>query len=160
MLSIKSAIATLIVPGTACFLIPYCIITWGHLPLNPPFGILQIGTVVIGGLGFWMVVWVSTALVRRGLGTPIPIFPPTRLVTTGLYQYMRNPMYVGAVLTVLAEAVYFGVPWLVPYAIGLWAALHTALILFEEPQLKKRFGAEYEDYMQAVPRWIPKLRSR
>ena len=130
------------------------------VPLLPPLGIVQISAIFIMGLGLLMVVWVSTALVRQGMGTPIPIDPPTRLVITGLYRYVRNPMYVGAVLITLAEAVYFGSAWLVLYAVGLWAALHTALVVFEEPQLKKRFGADYDQYLKAVPRWIPKMRSQ
>jgi protein-S-isoprenylcysteine O-methyltransferase Ste14 len=86
--------------------------------------------------------------------------PPTYLVISGLYRYVRNPMYVGALLIILAEAVYFAAPWLVLYAAGLWASLHTFLVILEEPQLKHRFGADYEQYIKAVPRWIPKWRSR
>ena len=160
MLSLKSAVATIVVPGAACVLIPYYILISAQISLTPPLGILQVMAILIAGLGLYMVVWVSTVFVRQGKGTPIPIDPPTRFVITGLYRYVRNPMYVGALLIVLAEAVYFGSPWLVLYAVGLWAALHTALVVFEEPQLKKRFGADYEQYLKAVPRWIPKMRSQ
>ena len=66
-------------------------------------------------------------------------------------------MYVGAILIVLGEALYFRSGWLLVYMVGLWATLHTALIVFEEPQLRRRFGAEYEQYLKAVPRWIPRL---
>jgi len=160
MLLLKSAIATIVVPGTACFVVPYYILIATHIPLTPSLGILQIAAIFIAGLGLFMVVWVSTEFVRRGQGTPIPINPPTRLVATGLYLYVRNPMYVGALLIVLAKAVFFLSTGLVLYAVGLWAALHTALVIFEEPQLKKRFGADYEQYLKTVPRWIPKVRTR
>ena len=69
-------------------------------------------------------------------------------------------MYVGAVLTVLGEAIYFRSGWLLLYAVVLWATLHTALLVFEEPQLRRRFGVEYEQYLKAVPRWIPKFPPR
>ena len=160
MLSLKSAVATIVVPGAACVLIPYYILNGARISLTPPLGILQVMAILIAGLGLYMIVWVSTAFVRQGKGTPIPIDPPTQLVITGLYRYVRNPMYVGAVLIILAEAIYFGSAWLMLYAVGLWAALHTALVVFEEPQLKKRFGADYEQYLKAVPRWIPKMRSQ
>ena len=160
MLSLKSAVATIAVPGAACVLIPYYILNGARISPTPPLGIPQVLAILIAGLGLYMIVWVSTAFVRQGKGTPIPIDPPTRLVITGLYRYVRNPMYVGAVLITLAEAVYFGSAWLVLYAVGLWAALHTALVVFEEPQLKKRFGADYDQYLKAVPRWIPKMRSQ
>lgn len=160
MLSLKSAIATIVVPGTACVLIPYYILNRAQISLTPPLGILQFLAILIAGLGACMIIWVSTAFVRQGKGTPIPIDPPTQFIITGLYRYVRNPMYVGAVLIVLAEAFYFYSTWLVFYAIGLWAILHIALVTFEEPQLKKRFGAEYEQYLKTVPRWIPKMHAR
>src|SRR5574341_81335 len=158
MLSLKSAVATIVVPGTACVIIPYYILSAVQIPLTPRLGILQILAILIAALGLYMIVWVSTAFVRQGRGTPIPTDPPTRLIITGLYRHVRNPMYVGALLIILAEAVYFGSAWLVVYAVGVWAALHTALVVFEEPQLKKRFGVDYEQYLKTVPRWIPKMR--
>lgn len=104
-----------------------------------------------------MIVWVSTSFVRQGKGTPVPIEPPKRLVVQGLYRYVRNPMYFGAVLTVLGEAVYFRSEWLVLYAVSLWLMLHIALVTWEEQDLKMRFGPEYEQYLKAVPRWIPRI---
>jgi protein-S-isoprenylcysteine O-methyltransferase Ste14 len=104
-----------------------------------------------------MVIWVSTTFVRQGKGTPVPIEPPKRLVITGLYRYLRNPMYVGAILITLAESLYFSLILLVIYSFGLWAILHTFMVIFEEPQLKRRFGADYERYLSEVPRWIPKF---
>jgi protein-S-isoprenylcysteine O-methyltransferase Ste14 len=160
VLALKSAVATIVVPGIACVLIPFYIINRAQISLTPPPGILQVLAILIASFGTCMIVWVSTAFVRQGKGTPIPIDPPTRFIITGLYRYVRNPMYVGAVLIVLAEAVYFQYAWLVLYAIGLWAVLHIALVIFEEPQLKKRFGADYEQYLKSVPRWIPKLQTR
>jgi protein-S-isoprenylcysteine O-methyltransferase Ste14 len=66
-------------------------------------------------------------------------------------------MYVGALLIILAEAIYFRSLPLVLYAAGLWIILHTFIIVFEEPQLKRRFGLPYEQYLQEDPRWIPRL---
>lgn len=157
MLSLKSAAATIVVPGGACVLIPYFILSAAHTSLTPHFGFLQLIAVLVAAVGVAMVVWVSTAFVRRGMGTPIPIQPPTRLVVTGLYRYLRNPMYAGAILIVLAGALYFSSLWLVIYAAGLWAILHTFMIVFEEPQLKRRFGVDYARYLVDVPRWIPRL---
>jgi protein-S-isoprenylcysteine O-methyltransferase Ste14 len=157
MLSLKSAAATIVVPGGACLLIPYLILTALHTSLTPPFGFLQVIAIPIFAGGVYMVLWVSKAFVRQGKGTPIPIQPPTRLVVTGLYRYVRNPMYVGAILIIFAEVIFYFSFWLALYGAGLWALLHTFMILFEEPQLKRRFGADYERYLSEVPRWIPKL---
>ena len=160
MLSLKSAVATIVVPGTACFLLPYLILTRAHVQLTSSLSLVQGIAIVLAGLGIYMVVWVSTAFVRQGKGTPIPIIPPTRLVISGFYRFVRNPMYVGALLIILAEAVYFRSAALILYALAVWTALHVAILTFEEPQLKKRFGADYELYQKSVPRWIPKVRSR
>jgi protein-S-isoprenylcysteine O-methyltransferase Ste14 len=158
--AIKSALATIFVTGVVCFLIPYLILDRLRIALSPPQDLYQILALLAGGLGLFMVVWVSAAFVRRGEGTPIPLEPPTHLVVAGLYRYVRNPMYAVAVLIVLAEALYFRSTWLVLYAGVLWAILHTALVTWEEPQLKRRFGIEYEQYLREVPRWIPRLNPR
>ena len=160
MLSLKTSVATIAVPGTACVLVPYFILRAAHVSVAIPSDLIQLPAILVAALGLYMIIWVSTAFVRQGQGTPNPIEPPTRLVITGLYRFVRNPMYVGALLIILAEAVYFRSAWLVLYAFGIWAALHIELVIFEEPQLKKRFGADYEQYLKTVPRWIPKIRSR
>jgi protein-S-isoprenylcysteine O-methyltransferase Ste14 len=160
MLSFKTTVATIVVPGTACFLVPYYILMASHVSLLPTVGLAQIFGGLIVACGLYMILWVSTTFVRKGQGTPIPINPPTRLVIQGLYRYVRNPMYDGAVLIVLGEAFYFHSGWLLLYVAGLWTALHTALVIYEEPQLRHRFGIEYEQYLGAVPRWIPKIPGR
>jgi protein-S-isoprenylcysteine O-methyltransferase Ste14 len=157
MLSFKTAVATLVVPGIACLLIPYFILRATGDTLSLPTNLVQLVAILIFILGLYLVVWVSVAFVRIGQGTPIPIEPPTRLVIVGPYRYLRNPMYTGALLMVLAEALYFGSWWIVLYAAGLWAILHAFLVLLEEPQLQRRFGSEYENYLKTAPRWIPRL---
>jgi len=160
MLSLKTIVATIVVPGTACILVPYFILKASSVSFTPTIGLGQISACLIVACGIFMVLWVSTAFVRKGQGTPIPIDPPTRLIIQGLYRYVRNPMYVGAILIVLGEVIYFHFGWLLLYAVGLWTILHTALIIFEEPQLRHRFGVEYEQYLRTVPRWIPKFPAR
>lgn len=160
MLSLKTGAAIIVVPGGACGLIPYYILIAAHVPLTPTFSLLQFIAVLVAAVGVYLILWVSAAFVRQGKGTPIPIEPPTRLVITGLYRYVRNSMYVGAILLILGEAVYFSCLWLVIYAGGLWALFHTFMLIFEEPQLKRRFGTDYEQYLSEVPRWIPRLRTQ
>jgi protein-S-isoprenylcysteine O-methyltransferase Ste14 len=108
-------------------------------------------------VGAGMVVWVGYAFVTRGKGTPVPIDPPRRFVADGLFRYVRNPMYVGALLVLLGEALLFRSVWIVLYAAGLWLVLHTFLVVFEEPQLGRRFGSSYRAYVESTPRWIPHL---
>ncbi|MGH9651247.1 MAG: methyltransferase family protein [Terriglobales bacterium] len=95
-----------------------------------------------------------------GHGTPAPIVPPQRLVVVGFYRYVRNPMYVGFFAGWVGLWVVFGR--------ASWAALEIAavavvavtlfVLLYEEPTLRRMFGADYEEYCRNVPRWLPRLR--
>ncbi len=156
MNAIVTTLATLLVPGAACFVVPYFILRGTDQPLLHPFGVLQALALTLVALGSWMVIWVSYSFVRHGRGTPVPIDPPKHFVSHGLYRWVRNPMYVGALLVLAAVVIYYGSAWVLLYACGLWAALHTFLVVLEEPQLRRRFGAEYEAYLRDVPRWIPR----
>ncbi len=154
--AIVSALATLIVPGGAVVLVPVLVLRQtGSLPV-PKLGPLEFGSMVLGIIGVGMVVWVSYAFVAFGRGTPVPIQPPREFVAAGLYQFVRNPMYLGALLVLFSEAVLFRSPWLLLYTGLLWLALHTFTVLWEEPQLERRFGQTYRDYKGSTPRWFPR----
>lgn len=93
----------------------------------------------------------------QGLGTPAPIAPAQKLVVTGLYRYVRNPIYVGVTAVIFGQALLFGDQRLLWYAALLWLFFHVWVRVFEEPTLKETFGAQYEDFRANVPRWIPRL---
>jgi protein-S-isoprenylcysteine O-methyltransferase Ste14 len=96
---------------------------------------------------------------RTGHGTPAPFAPPQRLVVLGFYRYVRNPMYVGFFAGWMGLWIVFGRANRTALVIVLVAA--AAVILFvkfyEEPTLRKMFGANYEEYCRNVPRWIPRM---
>lgn len=94
----------------------------------------------------------------QGLGTPAPVFPTRRLVVTGLYLYVRNPMYVAVVSAILGQALIFGSVRLLEYAVFVWLLVHIFVLAYEEPKLRASFGSEYERYCSQVPRWIPRIR--
>lgn len=74
---------------------------------------------------------------------------------TGLYRYVRNPMYVGVLLFLLGEALFFGSWAFLLYTLGWLAVVHVNVILYEEPSLRRKFGASYDHYRSAVRRWMP-----
>lgn len=156
MNALVTTLATLAVPGVFCFVVPYFILRATQEPLPTTLGILQVLALTLVALGVAMVVWVSFSFVRYGRGTPVPIDPPKHFVSHGLYRWVRNPMYVGALLMLVGVVVFYGSLWVLAYAAGLWAALHTLTVVLEEPQLTRRFGAPYEEYLRQVPRWIPR----
>lgn len=93
----------------------------------------------------------------QGLGTPAPVFPTSHLVVTGLYRYVRNPMYVAVTSAILGQALIFGNVTLLEYGGMVWLLFHLFVLIYEEPTLKRSFGPEYKSFCVAVPRWIPRI---
>ena len=95
---------------------------------------------------------------RTGHGTPAPMAPPKRLVVVGFYRYVRNPMYVGFLTGWTGLWVVFGRGNLAAIAVACLVVLgvHLFVIGYEEPTLRKMFGAEYEEYCRNVGRWMPR----
>ena len=94
-----------------------------------------------------------------GKGTPAPFDAPRRLVITGPYRYVRNPMYLGAGLVLLGCGILFAEfsGMLVGYAAGIVVLVNLFVFIYEEPTLREKFGTEYEEYCRNVRRWIPRF---
>ena len=94
-----------------------------------------------------------------GQGTPAPVAPPQKLVAVGFYRYVRNPMYIGFITGWLSLWIIFGRANFQLITAALLVVLAVALFVqfYEEPTLRKKFGADYEIYCKNVPRWIPRL---
>lgn len=111
----------------------------------------------------WLVGWMfmilcSWQFATRGEGTPNPLDPPRQLVVDGLYGYVRNPIYFGATAVLLGYVLWHpALPILLMPLIGTMAWV-LFVHLYEEPHLRKTFGAAYEHYCSSVPRWIPRFR--
>lgn len=93
----------------------------------------------------------------QGLGTPAPVLPTSRLVVTGLYRYVRNPMYVGVAALVFGQGLLFGNIRVLEYGVVVWIAFHLFVLGYEEPTMKATFNGEYEEFCKNVPRWIPRM---
>ena len=78
-----------------------------------------------------------------------------RLVTYGIFGWVRNPLYVGNFLIWMGFVVISGVPWLVPLAILVFALEYYFIVAYEEGVLESIFGREYLTYKKTTPRWIP-----
>jgi len=108
-------------------------------------------------LGACVSLWCVKDFVVRGRGTPAPFDPPTRLVLQGPYRYVRNPMYVGLFLMLIGEAILYTSFFVLLYSLFFVAAAHIFVIFYEEPTLKRKFGESYEQYLESVPRWLPRM---
>lgn len=92
------------------------------------------------GLGAALVLWCAWAFASAGEGTPAPMDPPKRLVATGLYRMVRNPMYIGLVLILLGESIVFASLPVLRHAVFVWLCFHLFVVLNEEPALRRKFG--------------------
>ena len=154
MVWLRTLIFLVLVPGTVLFYIPIEIAssTERLVPLGP-LRFLGLGPLA---LGIAIVLWCARDFAIKGRGTPAPIDPPKELVVRGLYRYVRNPMYVGAVLILGGHFGWFLAFELLPYLALVLLAFHLFVVLYEEPALTRKFGDAYRDYQAAVPRWIPR----
>ena len=91
------------------------------------------------------------------MGTPAPVFPTRHLVVTGLYRYVRNPMYAAVVITILGQGLTLGNVNVLEYGALVWLLFHLFALAYEEPTLRASFGSEYESFCAEVPRWIPRF---
>lgn len=113
------------------------------------------GVMVLLGAGLGVACVFTFALI--GKGTPAPFDPPRRLVIRGPYKFVRNPMYLGAVVALLGAALVYGSTGLLAYATVFFVLAHVLVVLYEEPTLRRTFGTEYGAYVQQVRRWLPRL---
>src|SRR5712692_8236950 len=160
MLFLRSLFFTILQPGTVAVLIPYWLISSrGAGSLASRLAVRYIGLpfIVIGAATLLWCIW---DFFSSGRGTISPIDPPKHLVVRGLYRYVRNPMYIAVVTTLIGEAILFmSLPVLVEA--GVFVVLANLFVAYyEEPALRRRFGESYERYSRTVGRWIPRFRSR
>ena len=144
----KSVLAFLALPGTVAFLVPLTV----FMPPRPisaqPLGLVPLLT------GLVLLLATVREFYVAGRGTLAPWSPPVELVTTGLYRWSRNPMYVAVVLVLLGWAVLFRSWPLSVYALAVAVAFHLRVVLGEEPWLARTHGHAWSRYRAEVPRWF------
>ncbi|HVQ09138.1 MAG TPA: methyltransferase [Allosphingosinicella sp.] len=154
---IASAAFLIIAPGTVAGYLPWLITRWRFgLDFGDSSALRAAGLALIAiGAAALLECFVRFAWI--GLGTPAPVAPPRRLVVSGLYRHVRNPMYVAVVTLVIGQALFFGALGLLLYAAAGWLFFHLFVLGYEEPALRRQFPDDYERFTRAVPRWLPRL---
>ncbi len=99
------------------------------------------------------------AFISRGQGTPAIFDAPRAFVAIGPYRYVRNPMYIGGLALLIGFGLYERSVSILFLALLCFALVHLFVVFYEEPTLTRRFGSSYQEYLQAVRRWIPHWRS-
>ena len=149
--------AIIILPVNVLIIIPAVLLYLTSFTFNRPSVLQIVFSLITGIIGLFFAIWSMLTFKSKGNGTPAPWAPPENFVVTGPYKYVRNPMISGVIFLLYTE---FCITMSV--ALFLWFLAFTFINLFyihyvEEPQLKKRFGKPYEEYLEKVPCWIPKF---
>src|SRR5215813_3341896 len=148
----RNLVFTIVVPGLGGVWVPWRILTRdGHIAT--PVAWEAAGVIAAGAALYVWCVWNFAAV---GDGTPGLWDAPSRVVATGPYRWVRNPIYLAALLIVLGEAWLFMSLPLLAYACAMAIFFHLFVIGYEERTLNRRFGSTYLEYRRTVPRWIPR----
>lgn len=151
-LAVRNLMFTIVVPGAGGGYVPWLILTrHGALPAA---GAWYAAPVLVAGCCLYT--WCVCAFAAVGGGTPGVWDAPRRVVATGPYRWVRNPIYLSALLIVCGEAWLFLSTALLLYAGALAVAFHLLVIGYEEPRLRARFTGQYAAYERAVARWVPR----
>ncbi|MGW1807250.1 methyltransferase family protein [Streptomyces sp. NPDC002078] len=152
--ALGSALFLVLVSGSAAVLVPWWLTGgWRAGHWWPPLRLLGLLPLAAGAT---VILAAFTRFALEGLGTPAPVAPPVRLVVSGPYRYVRNPIYVAVVAVLLGQGLLLARPVVFGYAAGAWVLTWAFVRWYEEPGLVRRFGAEYERYCRAVPAWRPR----
>ena len=154
-LFLRNLFFTILQPGIVAILIPFWlsgkslktlfvqIFDWYHY-----LGL----TIFTVGLVIMLICIISFGI--RGKGTLSPADPTKKLVISGLYRFSRNPMYIGVMMMLIGESIFFRSYVLGAYALIIFIVFNLFIIFFEEPRLLEDFGSEYGDYVKRVGRWF------
>jgi protein-S-isoprenylcysteine O-methyltransferase Ste14 len=151
-LALRNVLFSIVVPGAGAVYGPWWILTRGG-PVPEPVAWPAVAIIAAGLALYVACLWLFASV---GRGTPGPWDAPRRLVAVGPYRWVRNPIYLAALLVAIGEAWLFGSLPLLVYAATIAAGCHLFVVGYEEPTLHRRFGDEYDQYRLRVSRWVPR----
>ena len=149
-LAVRNVLFTIVVPGLGGAWMPWWLLT-RHGRAATPAAWEAVPVIVAGVVLYVWCVWNFAAV---GRGTPGPWDAPSRFVAAGPYRWVRNPIYVAALLVVLGQAWLFLSLALLAYAVAMALCFHLFVTGYEERALRRRFGRTYLEYRRTVPRWL------
>ena len=151
--ALGSALFFLAAPGVVAGVVPWAITRYRNLA-DLPMAVLGLAAVA---LGLVALVACFVQFVREGRGTPAPLAPTRQLVVGGLYRWVRNPMYLAVGAIILGQAIAFASVGLLVWFVLFAVAVVAFVMGYEQPTLRRTYGASYDAYCRAVPAWWPRL---
>jgi len=155
--ALKTFVQIVLIWTLTLFVIPSLLLNAAGKKVELNFDWMQIGSIVLFILFSLLGLYSSYHLVKYGSGTPLPLDQTQKLVISGPYGYVRNPMAVAGIGQGLAVSLFCG-----SYAVLLYVLLgavvwHWFVRPIEEEDMNNRFGEPYMQYKQKVRCWIPRL---
>jgi protein-S-isoprenylcysteine O-methyltransferase Ste14 len=153
---VRAAIFIAIAPGAIAGWLPWYVAGRPSDIWGASHGAWRLGA-LLAIAGWVFLLWCARDFAVRGRGTPGPYDPPRELVTSGLYEYVRNPMYIAVLTAILGQAIWYQSFGVVKYALFVALMFHVWVLIYEEPALRRSFGASYITYCERVSRWLPRV---
>jgi protein-S-isoprenylcysteine O-methyltransferase Ste14 len=157
-LAVRSLVWTVLLPGMVAGYVPWRFfeLSQAGLDVTNPVELLALLLIATGVVLLGTCIWEFAA---SGGGTLAPVDPPRQLVVRGLYRYVRNPMYLSVTTILIGEALLLRSRQFLVYLLFWFAAVNLFVLGYEEPTLRRQFGASYDGYVASVNRWLPSFRS-
>ncbi len=156
-LALRNLVWAALLPGFAAGYLPWRLFGSERAAFDPHHADQLLGAIAILA-GMALLASCIVEFARRGRGTLSPADPPKTLVVAGLYRYVRNPMYLAVSVILLGEAASFRSLGLLAYWAVWFVIVNLFVMAYEEPTLRRQFGADFERYCRRVGRWLPRLR--
>ncbi len=151
----RNLVVTVLFPGTVVVYIPYQLLDPYGAPELTSLSLPQYSAMLLLATGVAILFKCIWSFAYVGKGTLAPFDETQKLIVVGLYRYVRNPMYVGVVLILLAESWFFWSPALLSYTGFCFIVANMLVIGYEENRLRHKFGDEFRQYCRHVGRWMP-----
>jgi protein-S-isoprenylcysteine O-methyltransferase Ste14 len=155
---IRAVVYAIIFIGFILVYLPSRFARWSGI-VEPTTGMPQVAGMILVALGTLLALWCVFTFVFIGKGTPAPFDPPRKLVIRGPYRFVRNPMYIGAGMTLAGAALFYESLSILFYTALFFLIVHLFVVFYEEPTLQRTFGDDYQAYRRRVGRWVPGKRS-
>ena len=154
MINLLKHLFSLILPVTVLILVPLWI--EDDFSINNIYALIGGSILILAGL--LVIALTISAFIRIGKGTLAPWSPTKKLVVTGIYAHVRNPMISGVLTVLLGESLAILSLSIFIWAIAFFIINNIYFLMYEEPNLGERFGEDYRQYKSKVPRWIPAMK--
>lgn len=154
MINLLKHLFSLILPVTVLILVPLWI--EDDFSINNIYALIGGSILILAGL--LVIVLTISAFIRIGKGALAPWSPTKKLVVTGIYAHVRNPMISGVLTVLLGESLAILSLSIFIWAIAFFIINNIYFLMYEEPNLGERFGEDYRQYKSKVPRWIPAMK--